>query len=354
MARKRGFHVPIKGVKSYRSNGRRYYYDRTTGLRVLSEPWTPEFLAELQAMRAARRKLALPPGTLGAVIEAYKASDTHWGVLKPATQLSYGRAFAALDPIKMAPVAAMSRPAILKLRDDQLLKKHGRWMANYAVTVLGVLFSFAYDRGLLASNPLAEKVRKIRKEQGAPKQNRPWTAEERRVVLVESPWHIRIVLAMAMCLGIRYSDILRAPISALAGGDFRLRTQKRDVPIRIPIHPVLAAAIAERPASAATTICLNSEGKPWKSGFNASWAKFRNALIKAGKIGKGLTLHGLRHTLGIMLKEAGLDDSQIADVLGQTSTAMARFYAEGAALPESSKAAVLEMDWTGKKANRNV
>ncbi len=259
MARKRGFLVPIKGVKSYRSNGRHYYYDRVTGLRLLSAPGTPEFLAELQAIRAARRKLALPDGTLGALIAAYQASETHWGILKPATQISYRRAFAALDPIKLAPVAAMSRPAILKLRDDELLKKHGRWLANYSVTVLGVLFSFAYDRGILKTNPLTERVRKIRKEPGTPKANRPWTAEERRIVLEEAPWHIRQPLAMAMCLGIRYSDILRAPMSTLAGGDFLLRTQKRDVPIRIPIHPVLGAAIAERPSSTAITICLNSD-----------------------------------------------------------------------------------------------
>ncbi len=65
-------------------------------------------------------------------------------------------------------------------------------------------------------------------------------------------------------------------------------------------------------------------------------------------------MHGLRHTLGTMLKEAGLDDGQIADVLGQTSPSMARLYSEGAALPERSKAAVLGMDWTGKKGNKIV
>jgi hypothetical protein len=69
MARKRGFLVEIQGVKSYRSKGRWYHYDRVTGQRLLAEPGTPEFLAEIQALRSVAREMALPRGTL--------ASGTH-------------------------------------------------------------------------------------------------------------------------------------------------------------------------------------------------------------------------------------------------------------------------------------
>jgi site-specific recombinase XerD len=47
-------------------------------------------------------------------------------------------------------------------------------------------------------------------------------------------------------------------------------------------------------------------------------------------------MHGLRHTLGTRLREAGADDRTIADILGQKSVSMGRFYSENAALPARS------------------
>ena len=91
MARKRGFLVQIQGVKSYRSKGRWYHYDRVTGQRLSAEPGTPEFLAEIQALRSVAREMALPRGTLGAVIGQFKASESYWDVLKLDTRLSYER-----------------------------------------------------------------------------------------------------------------------------------------------------------------------------------------------------------------------------------------------------------------------
>lgn len=77
-------------------------------------------------------------------------------------------------------------------------------------------------------------------------------------------------------------------------------------------------------------------------------------MLAEGKIGKGLTLHGLRHTLGKMLKEAGLSDGDIADILGQSGTAMARHYSREADLPETSKAVVAGLNWAGENRNRAV
>jgi integrase len=354
MARKKGTLVPIDGIKSYRSKGRWYHYDRISGVRLTNAPGTPEFLTELQAARAVMRSLALPPGTLGAVIAQYKATETAWDVLKPDTRISYERAFKALDSIKTAPLGAMTRAAILKFRDEVVFKKHGRWMANYVVTVLGVIFGFALDRGIVKANPLQVKIKKIRKQTGAPFANRPWTAKEREIVFSEAPPHIRLPLAMACCLGLRHRDIFTAPLSALTGGVALLRTSKTGQTIRVPIHRSLAEALATRPHSDAVQVCLNSDGNPWKTGFNASWIKFRKRLEAKKKIGAGLTIHGLRRTLAVMLKEAGLTDDQIADVLGQSTAAMGRLYAEGAQLPDKSQEAVLTLVWPEQKANKAV
>jgi integrase len=354
MARKRGVLVPIDGIKSYRSKGRWYHYDRVTGERIAAEPGTPEFLAEVRLLRASAPGPALASGTLGDVIRRYKGATAYWGVLKAPTKVSYERAFAALDVIKCAPMAAMTRPAILNLRDEVLEPKHGRWLANYAVTVLGLLFRYAKDHGVVSVNPLEEKVRKIRRPPDAPKANRPWTEDERKAVFAEAPPHILLPLALGLCVGLRYTDIFTVPLAALRYGDIAVRTSKRDVPILVPIHPVLANALARRPKSDAPEICVTIEGKAWKMAFNASWARFRARLLAEGKIGKGLTLHGLRHTLGKMLKEAGLSDGDIADILGQSGTSMARHYSREADLPETSKAVVVGLNWAGENRYKAV
>ncbi len=303
----------------------------------------------VRSFRDLSRAVETPSGTLGAVIVAYKAAETVWGVLKPKTQLSYQRAFDAMKPIRKAPMAEMTRASILKFRDEIVFKKHGRWMVNYCVTVLSVLFQFAHDRGIVRSNPLHGRVKKIRKPPGSPKANRAWTVEELNAVFDAAPAHIRLPLAMAACLGLRFTDIMTAPMSALRDGVAWLQTSKTGQTIKVPIHPVLAQALAARPESDAVQICLNSDNKPWKSGFNASWTKFRKGLEAEEKIVKGLTIHGLRHTLGKMLKEAGLPDGAIADVLGQSSVAMARHYSSEAELPAKSQDVVLQLDWPGKR-----
>lgn len=68
----------------------------------------------------------------------------------------------------------------------------------------------------------------------------------------------------------------------------------------------------------ATTLLVNSRGLPWtQDGFRASFVKLVRALEAAGKVGHGLTVHGLRHTCATRLREMGYDLRTIADMLGQ-------------------------------------
>ncbi len=65
-------------------------------------------------------------------------------------------------------------------------------------------------------------------------------------------------------------------------------------------------------------------------------------LEEEGKIGPGLTLYGLRHTVAVILREAGFDERTIADALGQKTIEMARHYAKGADLkPKMRKVVVI-------------
>jgi integrase len=150
-----------------------------------------------------------------------------------------------------------------------------------------------------------------------------------------------------MCAGLRKADVLTVTKAAIAGGIITVRTAKREKEISTPIHPLLADAIKALPASDAVQIAVNSYGQPWtETGFNSSWSKFRNSLLSQGLIGHGLTIHGLRHTLGTRLKEAGVDDGMIADILGNT---IPRHYSSGAKLSQKAKGIVVNLNLDGNK-----
>lgn len=248
------------------------------------------------------------------------------------------------------PLHKMDRAFVFALRDTKIMPKHGTWLANYAVTVLRILFRLAHDRGWLDVNPLYERVRKIRrKREGAPA-NRPWTEEECMSVMEHAPQQLLLPLALAMCAGLRKADFLTATMASLRGDKIIVRTSKRGVPVMIPLHPILKRAIDNRPKSDAVQIAVNSLGSPWTAtGFNASFRSFKIRLEKQGLIELGLTPHGLRHTLGTRLREAGADDRTIADILGQKTSSMARHYSENAALPEQSGRLLTGLNLTGAR-----
>ena len=70
----------------------------------------------------------------------------------------------------------------------------------------------------------------------------------------------------------------------------------------------------------------------------------RIALEQQGRVAPGLTLYGLRHTVAVILREAGADERTIADALGQKTIEMARHYARGADLKRKMRGVVASFD----------
>jgi integrase len=76
-------------------------------------------------------------------------------------------------------------------------------------------------------------------------------------------------------------------------------------------------------------IVVGERGQPFtEDGFRSRFFKFLRVLVAKGQLQPGLTFHGLRHTVGKMLAEAGCDTRTIAAVLGHRTEAMARKYSE--------------------------
>lgn len=64
--------------------------------------------------------------------------------------------------------------------------------------------------------------------------------------------------------------------------------------------------------------------------------KVKRALVKAGTIRPGLTIHGLRKSLGKAAADAGFSENDIAGALGQANPASARVYTQEAARNEGA------------------
>jgi integrase len=343
--------VRVKGIKRYRhpKTGRWYCYHRKSGAPIMSEFGSAAFFAELAELERSSKTTEALPGSLGHVMRAYMRS-AEWGSLRQKTRFSYERALEILKPLEGMPLHKITRPFVFALRDTKILPKRGAWHANYAVTVMRILLGFAHDRGWIPTNPLSDRIKKIKIARRGGPANRPWSADECRVVLERAPSQLAIPIALAMFSGLRKSDVLSATTAAIHDGEITVRTSKRGRQISVPLHPTLMGIIARRPKSDAVQIAVNSHGSPWtESGFNASFRTFKIGLENENVIGKGLTLHGLRHTLGTRLREAGADDRTIGDILGQKSTAMARHYSESAQLPQQARELLMNLDPTRAK-----
>ena len=324
----------IKGVKRVVAKGRVYHYHRATRTRIEAPFGTAAFLAEIerldaQAQGVARLETSGPDGTLGGLVRAYRASP-EWRSLAAASRLSYGRVFEFLRAFDDARLETFSTAGILRLRDRIAERKtapKGRWFANYTVKVLRLLFAWGRPRDWLSMNPAAD-VPMISRPRGMARANRPWSPQERAAVLAAAPAQLKAPIALGMFAGARQADAIRMTRAAWDGKTATWRAQKNGRELWVRAHPNLIEALAATPADS-LMLCVNARGRAWtQSGFRASFFKLIRTLEAEGKIGAGLTFHGLRHTLGDALAEASCTTEEIEAVLGVTP-AMARHYSQG-------------------------
>jgi integrase len=337
--------IHVKGFKIFQSRhgGKEYCYHRQTGESidlVKCPKGSAEFFAECARIAALAAASTPKPGTLGLLIEAYR-SHASFLDLAPRTRSDYQTVFDYLKGIADTPLVRFDKPLVVRIRDKATTK--GRRHANYVKTVLSLLFAWGCERGFIATNPAAG-IKSIRRKKGLPDANRPWADVERDAALT-CPAHMRAAVGLMMFTGLGPKDALTLPRNFLKGGEIATRRSKTGEPVFWPCPAQLKAILAEAPRHDAITLCANSRGKPWtQSGFNSSWQKFRRRLEREGRIGPGLTLYGLRHTVAVILREIGFDERTIADALGQETIEMARHYAKGADLKPKMRGVVTQLD----------
>lgn len=320
--------IRVKGIKKVRSKGRDYYYHRATKTRIRSLPGTPEFLQEVATLdRNCATTTQHDKGTLGALVEAYRQS-TEFENIGARTRKDYQRVLEFLKPLSAMPVDDFNDGPFLYALRDKAYARHKRRFANYVIQVARILLGWGSGRGYNKHNA-AVGIKGIRRPRNTARANRAWDEKEREAVLEHAPQQLLAPIALGMFAGQREQDVVAFPSQGYNGREINWNALKNGQEMWLPAHPRLREILDAIPKPP-TVLCLNSRGEPWtQSGFRASFFKLIRRLETQGKVRPGLTFHGLRHTLGDALADAGCDTRTIAAVLGITEE-MARHYSRGA------------------------
>jgi len=118
-------------------------------------------------------------------------------------------------------------------------------------------------------------------------------------------------------------DVLRMTWSAISRGRIAVRQSKTGELVEIPIVLRLEQILGSVGRRKAVTIVAGAKGRPLSStGFQSLFQKARKKL----GFEKGLTFHGLRHTMAQSLAEAGASEAELMAVTGHKSSAMVAHY----------------------------
>ncbi len=304
------------------------------------EPFTLAFDMEVHRINELHKVKEVKPGTLGMLIKKYRASP-RFQKRKPRTQADYQKVFDWLQPIENTPLTRFTRGFVAKIRDRAEAQRKFRF-ANHVRSVLSLLFSWGLEYEYVKENPV-ENVSLAERPKDLPDANRPWTDAERDAVLAAMPAHMRLPIALMMFYGLDPQDALGLPKTAISASGIYTRRQKTGQPVYLPVFEPIAEALANAPQHDAITLCANSRGKPWTyDGFSTNWDRLKKKLEASGDIQPGLTLKGLRHTVGTILAEMGKDHGTIALVLGHATEAMAKHYSRRADMTKQTAAAVTD------------
>ncbi|QIO53406.1 tyrosine-type recombinase/integrase [Rhizobium leguminosarum bv. trifolii] len=320
-------------------------YHRKTGEKIdctKFEVYSLEFDIEVHRINRLHQVKEAKPGTLGMLIKKYRASPK-FQKRAARTRSDYQEVFDWLQPIEDTPLERFTRGFVAKIRDKAETQKRFRF-ANKVRSVLSLLFNWGLEYEYVTVNPV-EGVSVAERPKGLADANRPWTDTERETILSEMPKHMMLPIGLMMFYGLDPQDALALPKNAISPAGIDTRRQKTGQPVYLPLFEPVAEALAGAPKHDAITLCANSRGKPWTyNGFSTNWAKLKKKLERAEKVQPGLTLKGLRHTVGTILAEMGKDHGTIALVLGHATEAMAKHYSRRADRSKQASAAVADFE----------
>jgi integrase len=203
--------------------------------------------------------------------------------------------------------------------------------------VASALFNFGIDNDYCSLNPAARM-----KRVGRANPYLPWSDKHCAIFEASQPArHLLTAYMIARFAGQRRGDILTMARNAYDGTCIEVRQEKTDQPLVIPAHRRLKSYLDQLPMDSLLFV-VNANGQPIEE---TTFSKeFRAALDAAGL--NQLHFHGLRHTAGRALAEAGCSSHQIQAITGHKTLQMVEHYTKGARQKRLASAAMAKLEGT--------
>ena len=327
-------------VQAVRAKGSIYLYFRRHRIRwpLPGQPGEPQFSARYLELLAQTNNdpepKRLSEGSVAAMIRDYRASDEFLG-LKPKTQRDYGRMLDLFSPIDRHPAEAIRRKHIRELR--KAFAGKARTQKLFA-QVASAVFNFGIDNDYCAINPAA-RMKRI----GKATSYVTWTDAQCGAFEASKPArYLMTGYMIARYAGQRRGDVLKMARTAYDGSCIEIRQEKTGQPLVIPTHCRLRAYLDLLPKDSLLFV-VDASGQPLDE---TTFSKdFRAALDAAGL--EGLHFHGLRHSAGRALAEAGCTAHEIQAITGHRTLQMVEHYTKAARQKRLASAAIAKLEGTG-------
>lgn len=328
--------IRLKHVKRYRADGKLYFYHRLTKERLPDDPAERAArVLQINATLDGWRDDTLP-GSLGDLILRYQASPD----FKDLAESTRGGYRTYLDLLakhcSTTPVADIDAAWLYQARDEMADRPRA---ANFMLQVMSILMGFAIERGWRKDNPVRH-VKKLRRT----KSYEAWPDVAIERFRAEASDRMVWALELAIHTGQRQGDVLAMQWRHIEDGVISVAQRKTGARLRIRIHRDLTAVLDRIPREHMAIVHTRS-GTPYTAfGFRST---FRAELKRIGL--QGLQFHGLRHTAGRRLAEAGCTDREIMAILGHRTAEMVTRYTRGAEQERLADAAVVKLETRTRK-----
>ncbi|MGC4763408.1 tyrosine-type recombinase/integrase [Micromonospora sp. DT46] len=253
-------------------------------------------------------------------------------------------------PLDSLPVAALTA-RVMRAAFARFATPRAAASVHRAWSTWNSFFSFLVADGVVAGNPMPA-VGRPRAPLPQPKPLRGADTPEQLLASVarqegrqRDPWPERdlAVLALALCAGLRLSELLALRVGSLTGraGERRVDVAgKGGRPRVVPIEPELDGVLAgyldsrvrrfgSRTVRPDAPLLVDRQGEPLRRGGLQYLVEscYRRAGI-TDRVPRGARLHALRHTFATRLAEDGASAAEIMRLLGHASLASSQTYIE--------------------------
>lgn len=314
--------IDVPYVKAYPDrHGKMRYYFRRRGFKsaTLPDPTDPAFAeayrSALGEARPAATSITEGPRSLGALIAQYYLSLPFRNA-RPTTQRTYR---SVLEPFRLK---HGDKPAVgLEPRHLSAIF-HAMAATPAQASNLRKRLKAVYDLGVelewVKDNPVS-RTKRIKYKVGG---HTPWTEAEIAAYRARWPSGTRERLALEILLSAaeRRSDAIVLGSQHYRGGQISVVQHKTDERLWIPCHPDLARELDRQDKT--TCYLMTQYGLPFTGTGFYNWftARARDAGVHHR------SPHGLRHSMGRRLAEAGCSNQQIMAILGHASPITSQVY----------------------------